>query len=131
MGNQATLLLLLGTLSLTSAFSPRVPTLRSLGGKQAFLRREYCTALRASAEPFEPGEAARSRAGGGRPAGGTDRYSWSQDAKQVLVNVPCPPGTTGRDVQCAIKPSTLSLSVFGEDVFQEEPLAFKIKPVLE
>lgn len=135
---QATLLL--GTLGLASSFSPAGHILQSARGSPLQPRKAHAVAvghscrgtrvLRASAEtfaePFEPGEAAR---GLRRPAGGADRYSWSQDAKQVLVSVPCSPDTTGKNVQCNIKPSTLSLSVSGEKVFEEEPLAFKVKPV--
>jgi hypothetical protein len=77
------------------------------------------------AEPFEPGEAAR---GLSRPGGGSGRYTWSQDARQVLVTVPCPSGTSSKDVNIDIKPSKLRLSVQGTAVFDDEPLAFKIKP---
>lgn len=130
---QATLLL--GTLGLACGFSPAGRILQSARGRPQLRgrpRHSCCGThvLRASAEtsavPFEPGEAAR---GLRRPAGGADRYSWSQDAKQVVVSVPCSPDTTGKNVHCNIKPSTLSLSVSGEKVFEEEPLAFKVKPV--
>ena len=78
------------------------------------------------AEEFAYGEAARGLT---QPEGQTSDYSWAQTAKTVLVTVPCSASTVGKDVTCVLKPSSISLAIEGQSqIFQEEPLAFKIKP---
>ena len=47
----------------------------------------------------------------------------------MLVTVSCSASTVGKDVTCVLKPSSISLAIEGQSqIFQEEPLAFKIKP---
>ena len=121
--------LLLGTLGLVTSFSPPAGLFSRLAPLSVGLRARpahWRTRMaQREAEPFEPGEAAR---GLSRPGGESGRYTWSQDARQVLVTVPCSSGTSSKDVDIDIKPSMLRLSVEGTLVFDDEPLAFKIKP---
>jgi len=46
--------------------------------------------------------------------GKTDKYSWTQSKEEVIITVPVPAGTRGKDVECTIHARSLKLNLKGQ-----------------